>query len=175
MTKTVRLLLIAALMLCCTAAALADTYHTVKRGETLQGIANRNRVTLSALLSANGLKKTSAIRVGQRLRIPGKAGATAAPAPTAAKPAPTPAPAAPAVDTVQERINQAIRQQAAQNQQAMAQPQTTQVFQAPPELAPKPRKMNFRTKLVIFALLQTLVAIVAAAATTLLMFKWMNK
>jgi membrane-bound lytic murein transglycosylase D len=42
---------------------------TVRRGDTLSGIANRHGVTVGALKQANGLK-SSTIRTGQKLRIP---------------------------------------------------------------------------------------------------------
>ncbi|MGA2243633.1 MAG: LysM peptidoglycan-binding domain-containing protein [Verrucomicrobiota bacterium] len=77
--------------------------YTVKSGDTLSKIARRNGITLKALRSANNLT-TDHIKVGQKLAIPAKAEAAAAPTPatpdtTAAAPAipPTsnPAPAAP--------------------------------------------------------------------------------
>ncbi|GAA3696571.1 hypothetical protein GCM10022377_06780 [Zhihengliuella alba] len=50
--------------------------HTVASGETLSGIAGTYSVGLSKLLEANSLSKTSVIRPGQTLKVPG--GATAA-------------------------------------------------------------------------------------------------
>lgn len=44
--------------------------YTVRRGDTLAKIASRNGVTLSALLSANGLSRRSTIYPGQELVIP---------------------------------------------------------------------------------------------------------
>ena len=44
--------------------------HTVRRGDTLSGVAQRYGVSLSALASANGLSAKSGIRVGQRLKVP---------------------------------------------------------------------------------------------------------
>jgi LysM repeat protein len=44
--------------------------YTVKKGDTLSGIAKREGVSLSALLSANGLSKSSVIYVGQVLMVP---------------------------------------------------------------------------------------------------------
>jgi len=43
--------------------------HTVRRGETLGGIARQHGTTVGAIQRANGLKSTS-IRTGQRLKIP---------------------------------------------------------------------------------------------------------
>lgn len=58
-------------------AAASDT-HTVVRGDTLYGIANRYQVSIEALRQHNNLG-SSAIRPGQELRIPGasSSGATA--------------------------------------------------------------------------------------------------
>ena len=45
------------------------TYHKVKRGETLGGIARRYGVTVNQLMRWNGIKNAAHIREGQRLRI----------------------------------------------------------------------------------------------------------
>ncbi|WP_246262825.1 lytic transglycosylase domain-containing protein [Arthrobacter mobilis] len=55
----------------------ASTY-TVKAGDTLSGIAARPGTTLARLLSANGLKATSIIYPGQKLKVAGTAKAPAA-------------------------------------------------------------------------------------------------
>jgi LysM repeat protein len=71
-----------------------DTY-TVKSGDTLTRIARHFATTVKALQSENNLT-TTAIKVGQKLKIPAKAEAAApapAPEPAPAAPAPTPAPA----------------------------------------------------------------------------------
>jgi len=47
-----------------------ERQYTVQRGDTLSGIARREGVSLSKLLSANGLDKSSTIYVGQNLLIP---------------------------------------------------------------------------------------------------------
>jgi len=44
--------------------------HTVNRGDTLWGIAKQYGVSMSNILSLNGLNKSSALKVGQRLRMP---------------------------------------------------------------------------------------------------------
>ena len=44
--------------------------HTVRRGDTLSGLAQRYGVSVTALASANGLSSKAGIRVGQRLRVP---------------------------------------------------------------------------------------------------------
>ncbi len=48
--------------------------HTVRRGDTLGRIAGRYGVSTQALMRANGIRRPKALRTGQRLQIPGKAG-----------------------------------------------------------------------------------------------------
>lgn len=48
----------------------ATREYTVRKGDTLSGIARSEGVSLSALLSANGLNKSSTIYVGQTLLVP---------------------------------------------------------------------------------------------------------
>jgi LysM repeat protein len=48
-----------------------DTYHVVRRGETLSEIAARYGVSSRELQNANGVRSARRLRVGQRLRIPG--------------------------------------------------------------------------------------------------------
>jgi len=50
--------------------AQAQRRHTVQSGQTLGAIAKRYRVSVTNLAAANGLKKTSSLRVGQVLRVP---------------------------------------------------------------------------------------------------------
>ena len=45
--------------------------HRVRRGETLSGIAQRYRVSMTALRRANSIRNEHALRAGTRLRIPG--------------------------------------------------------------------------------------------------------
>lgn len=52
--------------------AQAQRRHTVQTGQTLGAIAKRYRVSVTNLAAANGIKKTSSLRVGQVLRIPPK-------------------------------------------------------------------------------------------------------
>ena len=63
----------------------ADPVHTVSSGEALSRIAKRYGVTVQQLIAANGIRDPNRIRVGQRLKIPGKA--SAAPVAAPAKPA----------------------------------------------------------------------------------------
>jgi len=60
----------------------ASTY-TVGKGDTLSSIAKKNGITKSELTSANHLRGSASLHVGQKLIIPAKSGA-----PTAAEPAP---------------------------------------------------------------------------------------
>lgn len=50
----------------------AQRKHSVQSGQTLGAIAKRYRVSVTNLAAANGLKKTSSLRVGQVLRVPPK-------------------------------------------------------------------------------------------------------
>jgi membrane-bound lytic murein transglycosylase D len=45
-------------------------FHTVKRGETLSGIAKRYKTTTAAVMRMNGLRKSTII-IGQRLQVKG--------------------------------------------------------------------------------------------------------
>ncbi len=75
------------------AAQRPDREHRVRRGDTLSQIAAEYRVSLAALMAANGMTNRSVIRVGQLVRLPSD-GVTAPPDATLAR-APAPAPAAP--------------------------------------------------------------------------------
>jgi len=50
--------------------APTETRHTVRRGETLSGIAARHRLSTRQLAARNGLKPDAHIRIGQVLKIP---------------------------------------------------------------------------------------------------------
>ena len=63
--------------------------HVVRRGETLARLADTYNTSVEALMRENDIKSPRKLRVGQRLVIPQRRGASPAPAPT---PAPTPAP-----------------------------------------------------------------------------------
>lgn len=65
------------------------TTHRVVPGETASAIARRYGVPLQQLLAANGLTARSTIRVGQRLTVPGRSRAEAAPASAAGRQAET--------------------------------------------------------------------------------------
>ena len=57
------------------AAQTRDSFHKVRRGETLSAIAVRYRTSASELASLNGLRSRHRIRAGQKLRLPEEAGA----------------------------------------------------------------------------------------------------
>ncbi len=52
-------------------AARTGRVHRVKPGDTLWAIARRYNVSVKALQGANALRKSSLLRIGQKLRIPG--------------------------------------------------------------------------------------------------------
>lgn len=49
--------------------AAAIKYHIVKSGDTLGRIAINNHTTVTKLCQLNGIKKTSTLRIGQRIRV----------------------------------------------------------------------------------------------------------
>ena len=51
------------------AEAATIKYHIVKKGDTLGRIAINNHTTVTKLCQLNGLKKTSTLRIGQRIRV----------------------------------------------------------------------------------------------------------
>lgn len=66
----------------------SETIHIVQSGETLNGVANRAKVSRTEIIKANNLKEPYALRTGQKLAIPRKA------TPKALKAAPIPNPPA---------------------------------------------------------------------------------
>lgn len=60
-----------------TPAAPVSTTYTVRAGETVTGIAARHKTTVRAIISANSLRADGLILAGQKLTIPGAAGAPA--------------------------------------------------------------------------------------------------
>lgn len=79
------------------AKQLPDLYHTIKRGDTLSGIADTYDTRVSTLVALNNLGNSNRIRAGQRLRLPaaGPAPATTATTVAAATAAPLPEPTRP--------------------------------------------------------------------------------
>ena len=68
--------------------AAAPIIHVVRFGEHLTGIAKRYGTTIAAIVTANGIKDPSYLRVGQRLTIPATTSKPAAAAPSNAARAP---------------------------------------------------------------------------------------
>jgi uncharacterized protein YcbK (DUF882 family) len=64
------LFVVLGLVLTLQVSAEAQRRHTVRSGQTLGAIAKRYKVSVTNLAAANGLKKTSSLRVGQVLRVP---------------------------------------------------------------------------------------------------------
>lgn len=71
------------------ATGAVGTRHTVRKGETLGGIADRYNVSVKTLRQANGIKGNF-IKVGQRLVVPGKGGDSAPAVARAGAPAKVP-------------------------------------------------------------------------------------
>ncbi len=62
-----------------TSSSPSNGWYIVRPGDTLSGIAQRFGVSLYSLARANGLSTRSFVYVGQRLRIPGRGGASQPP------------------------------------------------------------------------------------------------
>lgn len=60
--------------------AATSSVHVVNHGDTLMGIARRNRISPGELARANGLAPGSKLRIGMKLNVPGKSAAAVAPA-----------------------------------------------------------------------------------------------
>jgi LysM repeat protein len=52
---------------------LAKKTHVVKKGDLLVEIAEKNGVTIAALMEHNGIKNPHILWIGQKIRIPGAA------------------------------------------------------------------------------------------------------
>jgi hypothetical protein len=57
------------------------SWHYVKQGETLGMIARRYRTSVAAIQRLNGIRDPRALRIGQRLKIPGRGGLAASSSP----------------------------------------------------------------------------------------------
>src|SRR3954471_14944041 len=96
MRRPMILLALVALLL---ASSAAVSRYTLRRGDTLGGVARRLGVSVDALARANGIKNPDRVLAGQVLVVPPKN----APVPMAkpvAKPAGAPAPAAPVMKPI---------------------------------------------------------------------------
>lgn len=70
-----------------TAKAPASGTHTVATGETLFSLGRKYALSPYAIAEANGLSRNSTLNIGQTLKLPGKAGVSAAPQQAEAAPA----------------------------------------------------------------------------------------
>jgi len=59
-------------------AVVAEQFYTVRKGDTLTSIARNHGATVRTLASANKLKSTHVLQIGQRLVIPGSASSSKA-------------------------------------------------------------------------------------------------
>lgn len=142
MKRTILLLFAAALI--AASVAGAGVVHVVKKGETLSAISKKYHVPIADILSYNGLKSGTAIKAGQKLKLPPK---TAAAKPAAAAPAPRPEPVVspvpgPAMDTILPE----------------PQPETLAAPVAPAPAPKKPPRMSTKTKFFILFVVQTIVS-----------------
>ena len=67
------------------AAVEPANMYTVKKGDNLSTIAKKHHVSVSELLAANGLNRTSVIKIGQEIKIPASGMVESVPAPKAAE------------------------------------------------------------------------------------------
>jgi soluble lytic murein transglycosylase-like protein len=89
-----KMMVVAALVGFVAAGSAAGRIHTVRRGETLEGIGRRYGVDARTLAGANGLRDPNLVMAGRALSIPAPRPSPAAKAPAAAvAPAARPAPA----------------------------------------------------------------------------------
>jgi LysM repeat protein len=53
--------------------SVATRSYTVRKGDTLLGIAKKHGTTLTKVQTLNGIRNASSIRIGQKLKVPGAA------------------------------------------------------------------------------------------------------
>jgi N-acetylmuramoyl-L-alanine amidase len=71
------------------AAAGSALVYVLHAGDSLSAVARRFKVTIAAIVAANGIRNPNRVSIGLRLTIPGQAQATPPPAPTVDPAAPT--------------------------------------------------------------------------------------
>jgi LysM repeat protein len=71
------------------AAAGSALVYVLHAGDSLSAVARRFKVTVAAIVAANGIRNPNRVSIGLRLTIPGQAQATPPPAPTVDPAAPT--------------------------------------------------------------------------------------
>jgi LysM repeat protein len=157
---------IAILLLLCfagtTLALASGTVHVVKKGETLSAISHRYHVAVADILKHNGLSSGSAIKPGQKLKIPQAAAAKPA---TAAKAAPAkPKPAAAAKPATAQPETTALAPAAEKMDTIMpeASLEKPDSQARPAEPAKKQTRMSTKTKFFILFVVQTVVSALLA-------------
>ena len=50
-------------------AAAAARYHTIRQGDTLGALARKYRTSVKTLCRLNGIKETTTLRLGKKLRV----------------------------------------------------------------------------------------------------------
>ena len=76
MKKVTKLLVMLSVMVASGNAATKTVKHTVKKGDTLYGIALKNHTTVAKIKKANGIKKGQTLKLGKVLKVPTKASTT---------------------------------------------------------------------------------------------------
>ena len=71
------------------AAAGSALVYVLHAGDSLSAVARRFKITVAAIVAANGIRNPNRVSIGLRLTIPGQAQATPPPAPTVDPAAPT--------------------------------------------------------------------------------------
>lgn len=66
----------------------STTVYVVKKGDSISKIASKHGISSSKLLALNSIKNANSIRVGQKLKVPSKAGEASVPAAEEVAPAP---------------------------------------------------------------------------------------
>ncbi|HAT19799.1 MAG: N-acetylmuramoyl-L-alanine amidase [Roseibacillus sp.] len=69
--KRIHLTLVTALMFLCSGTVLLGGIHTIRKGETLYGLARKYKTSVAKLKSSNGIRDHRNLQIGQRIKIPG--------------------------------------------------------------------------------------------------------
>ena len=69
--KRIHLTLVTALMFLCSGTVLLGGIHTLRKGETLYGLARKYKTSVAQLKSHNGIRDHRSLQIGQRIKIPG--------------------------------------------------------------------------------------------------------
>lgn len=68
--QSFRGLILVCLVLVCGVGMAESATHTIKKGDTLYSLARKYKTTVKGLMSVNGIKDPTKLRIGQRLKIP---------------------------------------------------------------------------------------------------------